>query len=381
MLGDAVAAGTLVKLTLGGYRGGDPTLERVLVRPVTLGAGPRLSFTYRHETRDITQNFTHEEGLARVAALLASDFASAHLSTTQAVAELAPRRGKAPRLVLGPPARTAPPPTAHDRPKSRLIDPAAPWLHALGVTTADGRVVGSMAAKLKQANKFVEILDGLVAELPARAPGPLRLVDMGCGKGYLTFAAYEHLRRLGFAAEVRGVEARAELVDLCNQAAAAHGLGGLRFEHGAIDGAALAGADVVVALHACDTATDDAIARGVAAGAALIIVAPCCHKELRPQLRPPPVMAGALRHGILRTREAELITDAVRAGLLEWAGYAAKVFEFIESEHTAKNLMIAAVRRAAAAPREAAAAQVRALCTFYGVTRQRLAQHLGLDLA
>src|SRR5205085_10008661 len=121
---------------------------------------------------------------------------------------------------------------------------------------------------------------------------------------------------------------------------------------------------------------DDAIARGIQAGASLIVVAPCCHKELRPQLRPPPALASALRHGILRERQAEFVTDALRAALLEWAGYDTKVFEFISTEHTAKNLMLAATKRSGLARDEAAAAKVRDLAAFYGVKSQALARQI-----
>jgi hypothetical protein len=204
---------------------------------------------------------------------------------------------------------------------------------------------------------------------------------MGCGKGYLTFAAYEILGRAGFGpATVRGIEARGELVELCNRVAAENRFDRLRFEAGTIEGASLERADVLVALHACDTATDDAIAKGIQAGASLILVSPCCHQELRPQLRPPPVLADALKHGILRERQAEFVTDALRAALLEWAGYDAKVFEFIATEHTAKNLMIAGVNRGRSARRDELERRVKNLAAFYGIRSQWLARQLGFTL-
>lgn len=203
---------------------------------------------------------------------------------------------------------------------------------------------------------------------------------MGCGKGYLTFAACEWLQRAGWNASILGVEARAELVDLCNRVARENNFTRLRFETGDIASTSVGGADALIALHACDTATDDAIAKGVAAGARLIVVSPCCHKELRPRLRPPPELAGALRHGILLERHAEFATDALRAALLEWAGYSTKVFEFVATEHTAKNLMIAAVKRAAPVGRAAAEQRARQLAAFYGIQSQRLADQLGFRL-
>src|SRR6185295_5269354 len=146
-----------------------------------------------------------------------------------------------------------------------------------------------------------------------------------------------------------------------------HGLADrLSFTAGRIDDTALPPCDVLIALHACDTATDDALAKGVAAGTTLLVVSPCCQKELRAQLTAPPVLADALRHGIFQERQAEFVTDALRAQLLEWAGYRTKVFEFISTEHTAKNLMIAAIKtRESAAPTDAVAAEgLRALAGF-----------------
>ncbi|WP_415907377.1 class I SAM-dependent methyltransferase [Oleiharenicola sp. Vm1] len=208
---------------------------------------------------------------------------------------------------------------------------------------------------------------------------------MGCGKGYLTFATHDYFDRVAQrSVRVCGVELRPELVEHCNRLAQETGREKLSFVRGTIQEATLPAPDVLIALHACDTATDDAIARGLAAGSALIVTAPCCQKELRPQLRPAPVLAPALRHGIFQERHAEFATDALRALLLEWAGYDTKVFEFISTEHTAKNLMIAATRRAqpdAADQRAERARAVRSLAEFYGIRSQALARHLDFALS
>jgi hypothetical protein len=179
---------------------------------------------------------------------------------------------------------------------------------------------------------------------------------------------------------VCGVEARPELVALDNQIAHETGRSKLSFVAGTIQDAHLPALDVLIALHACDTATDDAIARGIKADASLIVVAPCCQKEVRQQLRAAPVLAPALRHGIFQERHAEFATDALRALLLEWAGYDTKVFEFISSEHTGKNLMIAATKKQGMARGDVAAAKVRELAAFYGVTHQSLASQLQFSL-
>ncbi len=380
-LNESVAAGTLVKLTLGAYRGGDPSLRNLHIRPVTLRAGPHLSFVWRHETRDITKNHPPAAALAQLAALIGGDFGSAHLFTTLQDIQLELPVDAPGRMKVIPHAAVAPPSGEHDHRKDRPVPPTAPWLARLGVTNPDGAVRASMAAKFRQINRFVELLAPLVAGAPLPAGRPVEVADMGCGKGYLTFATWQYFHDTArVPVHVRGIEVRPELVELCRQAALEAGCEGLEFTAGTIADAVSDPVDVLIALHACDTATDDAIARGVVAGAAVIVVAPCCHKELSPHLTAPPALQPVLRHGIFHERQAEFVTDALRTLLLEWAGYEPSAFEFVPTEHTPKNLMIAAVRRAAPPDREPAAARVRALAAAYGIRRQHLAERLGFAL-
>ena len=377
VLGASVRDGTFARLTLGKPRGADATLQKVLIRPVTLKAGPHLSFVWRHDRRDITKNLAPDEGVQEIDRLIGTDFHSAHLATTQQSVQLEYNKKGEPRLSLG---LSASPfaDTTHDRAKPRLLPAdAQAWLNALGVTTTAGIVREGMADKHRQIHKFVEILSHLVDGLALPHDRPAEVVDMGCGKGYLTFATHDYLDRvLKRSVRVCGVEVRPELVALGNQVAHDTGRPKLSFVGGTIQDAELPALDVLIALHACDTATDDAIARGIKADAALIVVAPCCQKEVRAQLHAAPVLAPALRHGIFQERHAEFATDALRALLLEWAGYDTKVFEFISSEHTGKNLMIAATKRPGMGRSDAAAAKVRELAAFYGVTHQSLARQL-----
>ena len=376
LLHAAVADGTLVKLTLGKHRGADVTLQNVFVRPVVLKAGPHLAFVWRHATRDVTKNHAPTEALALLEPLIGADFLDAHLFTTSSSAQLECQPDGTARMRVKASAPAAPA-AAHDRAKVRPIPADAPWLRALGVTNDRGQPREGMADKFRQIQKFAELLGHLLADAPLPTDRPLTVVDMGCGKGYLTFAVSA---LLGDRATVQGVEARPELVELCNRVAREQGFAPrLSFTAGAISATPLPAADVLIALHACDTATDDALAQGIAAHAALLVVAPCCQKELRPQLRAPDVLSDALRHGIFQERQAEFVTDALRAQLLEWAGYRTKVFEFIATEHTAKNLMVAGIR-ALPAGDAASAARLRAFAAFYGIRTQRLAQHLGVAL-
>lgn len=389
LLSTAITTGTLVKLTLGKPVSppADPTLENVFIRPIALKSGPHLTFVWRHAQRDATKNLIPAEGLNLVTYLLGREFLDAHLFTATHTIQLetkpdgsarvrAKATGSAPALA----------PAAHDHAKNYLIPANAPWLRALGVTNDQGQPRAEQAAKFRQIQKFAELIQPLVAETFPHSEAPIQVADMGSGKGYLTFAV---ATLLGPSASVAGREVRPELVDLCNRIARENSLPNLTFSAGAIPTPKFENReskienpiDVLIALHACDTATDDALAHGIAAGARLLIVSPCCQKEIRPQLVPPPVLADALRHGIFQERQAEFVTDALRALLLEWAGYKTKVFEFISTEHTAKNLLIVAQRvRPAATADEPAAQRLRDFARFYGIRHQRLATHLGFAL-
>jgi hypothetical protein len=371
----SLGAGSFVKLTLGKHRGGDSSLKNVYVKPVTIKDAPRLSVTYRHATKDVVKNLSFDDGMEALRALVGAEFLSGHLFTTGGDFRLDLNRRGAARLSEGPATFKDAATPAHDRRKRRLIETEGNvYLRALGVTDEQGRVRPAMGDKFRQINKFVETVAQLHSSSPAASGREPSVVDMGSGKGYLTFAVYDYLKNsLGLAPTVVGVEARADLVELCNRIAREAGFDGLSFRQGLIDDYDIGATDVLIALHACDTATDDAIHKGVRAGASVIITAPCCHKEVRPQIKAPAALAGVLRHGILLEREAESVTDSLRALLLEHAGYSVKVFEFISTEHTRKNTMIAAVRREGGAARSASALdEVRALKEFYRIGEQRL---------
>ncbi|MEO7413157.1 MAG: SAM-dependent methyltransferase [Opitutaceae bacterium] len=381
LVANAVGDGTLIKLTLGKHRGDDATLQNIFMRPVTLKSGRQLSLVWRHATRDVTKNHPPVEALALMESFVGKDFLDAHLFTTTQSAQLECSVDGSARLHVrsAPPNAFFPGPdaTSHDRVKAHAIPPDAPWLRALGVTNDRGQPREGMADKFRQIQKFSELLSHLIAEAPLPADRPLTVVDMGSGKGYLTFAI---AALLGERAQVRGIESRAELVELCNRVAREHGFASrLSFTAAAIADQALPQCDILIALHACDTATDDALAMGISAGATLLVVSPCCQKEIRRQLSAPAVLADALRHGIFQERQAEFVTDALRAQLLEWAGYRTKVFEFISTEHTAKNLMIAAIKSHAAGD-SAREDRTREFAGFYGIHAQKLAQHLRFPL-
>jgi SAM-dependent methyltransferase len=245
--------------------------------------------------------------------------------------------------------------------------------------------VPAMSRKWKQINKFVEVFAAALKRSALAESPAVRVADFGSGKGYLTFAVHEWLRAQGKQAHVTGVELRQDMVQLCNEAAQRHQLEGLQFDLGDVRSYQPGRLDVMIALHACDVATDHAIHLGMRAGAAIIMCSPCCHKQLRPQMQAPAALRPLLQHGIHMGQEAEMVTDTLRAMLLEAMGYETQVFEFIALEHTSKNKMILAVKRSGAGELVDAAAaetanvqrpellaQIAEIKRFYGLREQCL---------
>ncbi len=375
-LSDSLEQQSFVKITLSRGRG-ESGLRNVYGRLVELKAGTMVSFTLRYANRDVTRNETPADAPRAIEKWLTNDFEEAHLFTTTGDWKLRAEHGDEWKMKAARPTFSAALATSHDRPKVRALTHAE-FLVKLGVTSTDGTARPGMADKLRQVERFVEILGHLVDGSALREAKSVRVCDMGAGKGYLTFATHEFFRAREVAAEVTGVEQREELVEQVNRIATDLKLDGLRFSQGTIGDFVLPEKlDVLIALHACDTATDDALAAGISAGAKLIVVAPCCHKEVRREFSPPEILRGVLRHGILAERQAELLTDGIRALALEAAGYDTSVFEFISHEHTGKNVMIAATLRAV--PRDPAPvrAELRALMDFFGLRAQRLVALLG----
>jgi SAM-dependent methyltransferase len=378
----ALQAQRFDKLLLAGYRGPEADLKRVTVRALMLRGRPQLSFVYSHEQRDLTKNLPLDEGLAELPALLGpAGFANAHLHTQDEELQLALSRKGRWSLRAGRPTATAPAaPAEHNREKHRLLTLDRPFLAALGVADAQQRLVPAMARKWKQINRFLEVIGAALAASPLAAQQHIEVLDFGSGKGYLTFALHDHLRHaLGRDAQVTGVELRPDMVELCNGIAQRLGLQGLRFGQGDVSSYAPRAVDVMIALHACDTATDHAIHMGIRGGASIICCAPCCHKQLRPQLLQPHPLRPILQHGVHLGQEAEMLTDGLRALLLDACGYDTQVFEFVSLEHTAKNKMILAVKRAQPAAKDKLLEQVREVKAFYGIREQCLETLLRAD--
>ncbi|CAH1001214.1 hypothetical protein LEM8419_02113 [Neolewinella maritima] len=362
----------LVKLTLSKPRRKDPELPRNLyARPVELKDGHILQVTHRYADREEAKNFPYEEGLKYLQQELETSFYNADLfSLDEQLSIMQSRKGNARLREQAPQHREAV--VTHNREKFRAIAADRPYLHALGITTATGEVTAAGRRKYKQINRFVETVDGLVRDHPL--PPGAHVVDMGSGSGYLTFALYDHLTNtLGLNVRVTGVELRTPLVEKCRQIATDNAFAHLHFEEGYIDSYRPEQLDMLIALHACDTATDDALYQGIQAGARILIVAPCCQKQVRRDMVVPPALKPLLDNGILLERQAAMLTDGLRALYLEGAGYATKLFEFIPLEHTAKNVMITAVRGHKPAGTQV---QVDTLKATFGVQRHYLEELL-----
>ncbi len=362
-----------VKMTLGNYRGNDAHLQKLLVRLVETKRGKRLFFLYRHDTRDTAKNYEFNEGLKIVRNLLGNDFFSGHLFTTENDFQLdIGKKGKS-RLNVAKPTFKAMPTLEHDREKQIQIDPNSFYLKALGITTDSGEIRAKQQDKWKQINKFVEILGGLFDKSALADKKQLQIVDMGSGKGYLTFATYDYFKNVReIDVKVIGVDTKEQLVGLGNDVAKVSEFNDLQFVHGFIGDYKLEDVDILIALHACNTATDDAIFQGIKAEARLIVAAPCCHQEIRPQIKPPEMFRGILRHGVMLEREAETLTDGIRSLLLEKSGYSTKLFEFISTEHTPKNNMIVGTRHEKNVEAEKINEQIQSIKNFYGIKEQRL---------
>lgn len=341
-------------------------LSNVFVRPVQIGKGSMLQFLYRYTTRDETRNYSLEEARTQLSSLLPAQFLNADLLAASGSWSLQYSRKRKPHLYARPAvAGLTTQSQAHDAPKRRFIRTQGNlYLRAMGITTDSGEVTAAGQRKYRQIDKYIEIIDSLLRQHPL--PLAPRIVDMGAGKGYLTFALYDYLaNHLGLQPQVIGLEIRPALVDAANALASSCGFAGLRFEAKDIHQYRSEGMDMLIALHACDILTDVALAEGVRAGAGILVAAPCCHKQIRKQIKAAPVLQPMLKHGILEERQAEILTDGLRALLLESRGYQTKVFEFVSMEHTNKNVMIAATR--SNSPRPDAKAQIAALKQLFGI--------------
>lgn len=368
-INEVINTGQFGKLTLSKPRYKSNGLQNIFVRLVELKGEQKLSFNYRHKTKDLTKNFDPAEGLTEVSSQLDEKFKHATLLTEAATYQLMINKKGKVTVTTAKPLETQTAAT-HDKEKIKRAPLDAPYLHQLGITTADGELIPKMADKYRQINKYLEIMDHQIeANVPKKE---LSLVDMGSGKGYLTFALYDFLWRIkGLDVSVTGIELRQELVDFCNEKAKVCGFEKLQFINQRIEDYQAKKIDILIALHACDTATDDALAKAIAAQSDLIVCAPCCHKQVRQQVKGKTQESPLLKYGIFQERHFEMVTDTIRALILERHGYQSKVFEFVSNEHTRKNIMLIGAKSKQANDKEAAE-KISALKKEYHIDFQYL---------
>lgn len=363
----------LIKLTLTGKREKTSDLKKLIITAVELKKGYCLNFVYRHNTKDITKNYEIAEGIRLISKALENDFVNAELFAKNENASLFILPNDKAKLKTNTPIQTTQLTYSHDKSKERLINPYENiYLRELGITNANWEIRREMSDKYKQINQYIELLAPNLSELSVSEN--LHIVDMGSGKGYLTFALYDYLfNHLKKEVQMTGVEYRQELVDTCNTIAKMADLNSLNFVQGTIEKTELDKIDILIALHACDTATDEAIYRGITSGAELIVCAPCCHKQIRKAMNVTNELVNVTRFGILKERQAEIITDTIRAMILEAHGYKTNVFEFISLEHTPKNVMIVGKKaKTNTANKEQIIKDIAAIKQLYGIEKHYL---------
>ena len=394
--------GSFVKLTLSKPKAKSQKpkadLRNVYVKPIILRNEKMYSFTYRYERRDETKNYDAQQSLEVITNLISEIFLNATLFTlTEDVTLLISKKGKATVMTKAVKEQREQN-VEHDKVKNRLINPENPWWFKLGLTTREGKVTADMQHKFKQICKYVEIVDGVMKNV--KFDGKIRIADMGAGKGYLTFALYEYLtQKCKYDIAMEGVEIRPDLVAKINEIIKESNLKDFRFVESSIEDYTcqqdnkttrqqdnktnnslthrlidLLTLDILIALHACNTATDDAIIKGIESGAKLIICAPCCHKQIRQEMEKSKVVDAITRYGIFMERQAVMITDTIRALILEYFGYKTQVMEFIEMEHTPKNVLLVGrkVGEPSAEEKEAILKEINNLKERYGIEKHYL---------
>ncbi|MDE1163978.1 MAG: SAM-dependent methyltransferase [Pseudomonas sp.] len=381
LLDTGLQQNAVVKLVLARYVGSEADLQRVTIKPLLVKDQPCLTFVYRYKTRDITKNFPLAEAQALIAEWLPGSFKNAHLLTLTDEVQLEFSKKNKPMLHRNKAQQVREVQAAgHDREKKRYLELSRPFLKDLGVTNAQHELIPAMSRKWKQINKFIEVFSHAFASAAIPADQAVRVADFGSGKGYLTFAIHDYLSNsLQREAQVKGVELREDMVTLCNNAAAHLEHPGLVFEHGDVRTVVPSAIDVMIALHACDIATDYAIHTGIRTGAAIIMCSPCCHKQIRLQIQSPGLLKPMLQYGLHLGQQAEMVTDSLRALYLEACGYETKVFEFISLEHTNKNKMILAVKRAGPVNPAPLLEKIEALKAFYAINEHCLETLLKAD--
>ena len=356
LLGDTLG-GDLYQIVMSNPRNREK-IGKVKIRPVMLKGNLFFQETAYVGSQVFHRNFEKEDAVERAAGYISEDFKQCEIETARERATvLVSKRGrvniKRKRIIQEKEIDLA-----HNRTKSYILEEGrpVPFLIDLGVQTEEGKIVRAKYDKFKQINRFLEFIEDILPTLPKERT--LRIIDFGCGKSYLTFAVYYFLKELrGLDVRITGLDLKRDVIRRCNELAEKYGYEGLHFLQGdisAYEGEMEEGsrkgesgfpkADMVITLHACDTATDYALEKAVEWGAEVILSVPCCQHEVNKQINCEELMP-ILKYGLLKERMSALITDAVRANVLEENGYEVQILEFIDMEHTPKNILIRGVKK------------------------------------
>jgi len=334
----------LTQFRLYNKRNKEKSVKQVLGRPILIKNVYNLSLIYRTETQDTTKNISRDEIVKTLHEHISEAFYNAEFTTDkyQYFLTIYPNgRTKFRHKTIAEKREVS---LEHNKKKDRFITATGnEYLRLLDISSSTYEVRARAQDKFKQINKYVEIIHDILKrkELEDGA----KIVDMGSGKGYLTFALYDYFQKYrNQTPHIKGIEMRKDLVDKCNSIAQECGYDQLTFEENMIQHVHLKEVDMLIALHACDTATDDAIHKGIRGDAKIIICAPCCHKQVRKRLHPKNILQEISNHGILKERQAEILTDTIRAMIMEAYGYKTRVFEFISTSHTPKNVLIVGIQ-------------------------------------
>ncbi len=363
---------TFLRMTLKGQpRGHEVPWRRVVVRPVLIKQARHLQFSYFDPRQDVTKNYRGSEALAKLDEVLALPFSSVTVMTAlEDVHIKVTREGKGIFTRKKASQGERAPDLAHDAKKNLPLpaDKADTFLQATGIMNNEGKVIPSMQDKFSQINEFLKLLEH-TGELERFEKTPLNILDCGCGSAYLSFAMYHYLNDVrGLPARLVGIDTNGMLVEKSNQHSRELGFDKICFQRSAIiDYVPEVAPDIVLGLHACDTATDEALVQGILGNARLILCAPCCHHELHEQVHAVAPFKPVLRHGILKKRMTDILTDTFRALVLQMMGYKTEVIEFISTEHTDRNLMIRAVKRTSGGDKKYWQ-EYEELKAFWGVT-------------
>jgi SAM-dependent methyltransferase len=344
----ALRSEQFVQLVLSQPVGGKTAeISKVSVRIVKIKQTACLQFATQKGNQESHQNLDMEAAQTKISQLFGEQFRRAHLFTTARDLEAKAKGSGIVKCLERPPSKsTTDRVTAHNRSKEYLIPEGRPcgFLREIGVMNDAGQVRAKKQDKFRQINRYLEFVNDIVSSLAS--DGVLRVVDFGCGKSYLTFALHHLLADIhGRQVEIVGLDLKAEVIEHCNQIASRLNCRGLTFQHGDIrEHAQAESIDMCVSLHACDTATDAALSKAIAWNATAILAVPCCQHELASKMTSD--FAGSIqKHGIHKERLATMATDSLRALALEANGYRTQVLEFIDTEHTPKNVLIRAVKR------------------------------------